>query len=179
MFENIIMDQVFAPILIMNATWPEVGSIDPDRKILPPGAIHYLQFRGIRAITPPDRPGPRPDRGGTIFLHGHPKSPLSHISLTGVEITFGGGGTADDAARRNMPDIDDIDYRTGGYWTDDKTFGAYRRPTVCMLGTCVIFRCVTARSRCETAICARLCFVRIPRAFPSRALKANARRTFP
>jgi polygalacturonase len=52
-FSNLVMDQVSAPISIFIATWPSIGSTDRNPPMMPPGKIHDIQFRGIRAITRP------------------------------------------------------------------------------------------------------------------------------
>jgi hypothetical protein len=36
-------------------------------------------------------------------------------------VTFSGGGTLEQANRRDIVDMDQIDYRKDGYWTDHKT----------------------------------------------------------
>jgi hypothetical protein len=67
-------------------------------------------------------------------MHGHPESVIENVTLTDVDATFAGGGTAGDAQHRNMIDINLIDFRRGGYWTDDKdvwgvppAYGLYAR----------------------------------------------------
>jgi hypothetical protein len=133
-FSNLVMDQVSAPISIFIATWPEIGSTDPNPPMMPPGKIHDLQFRGIRAITRPGPPNAHPDGDSTIFFQGHPQSSIENILLEDMDITFSGGGTLDQANRRDIVDMDQIDYRKDGYWTDHKTtwgippaYGLYAR----------------------------------------------------
>jgi hypothetical protein len=136
LFENIVMDHVTAPVLMLIATWPDIGSTNPNRKMMPVGKIHDLQFRGIRAITQLRKPDSRPDQSGTMFVHGHPDSAITNVIVSDFDGTFAGGGTAEEAWRRNIIDTNQIDYRHGGYWTDDKTlwgilpaYGLYARHT--------------------------------------------------
>jgi hypothetical protein len=133
-FHDLVMQRVTSPINIMVTTWPEIGTNKPDRAMMPLGKIHDLQFRGIRAITKGIPPSVRPDQGSCIFMHGHPESVIENVTLTDVDATFAGGGTAGDAQHRNMIDINLIDFRRGGYWTDDKdvwgvppAYGLYAR----------------------------------------------------
>jgi hypothetical protein len=133
-FTNIVMDRVTAPILILVATWPDIGSTAPNPPMMGVGKIHDLQFRGVRATTPMTAPSTRPDQNTSMFLHGHPNSAIENVTLTDIDITFAGGGLAQDAGRRNLIDVDQIDYRKGGYWTDDKSlwgippaYGLYAR----------------------------------------------------
>jgi hypothetical protein len=133
-FSNLVMDQVSAPLSIFIATWPSIGSTDPHPPMMPPGKIHDIQFRGIRAITRPGPPNAHPDGDSTMFFQGHPQSSIENILLEDINITFSGGGTLEQANRRNIVDMDQIDYRKDGYWTDHKTtwgippaYGLYAR----------------------------------------------------
>ena len=120
-FDNIVMDRVTAPISMFVLTWPDIGSTDAHPRMMPVGKIHHLQFRGIRAVTKPGPPDPRPDQNSSMFFHGHPASAIEDILLTDIDVTIAGGGTAQQAQRRDMIDADGIDYREdGGVWTDHK-----------------------------------------------------------
>jgi len=134
LFDNIVMDQVIAPIGLYVATWPEIGSTAPNPPMMPPGKISGLQFRGIRVIAKPQPPNAHPDGNDGLFFHGHPQGLIENILLRDVSITLSGGGTAEQAARREIVDMDQIDYRKDGYWTDHKTtwgvpvaYGLYAR----------------------------------------------------
>ena len=133
-FDNLIMDQVIAPLTMFVATWPDIGSVQPNPPMMPPGGISNLQFRGIRAVAKPQPPNPRPDANDGLFFHGHPQGLIKNILLRDVTVTLSGGGTRQQADRRDIVDMNQIDYRKDGYWTDDKTtwgvppaFGLYAR----------------------------------------------------
>lgn len=133
-FSNLVMQNVTCPISMFVATWPDIGSLDLPPRMMPPGKIRHLQFRGIRAVVKLDPPSIKPDRNGSMFFHGHPNSKIEDITLEDIDITFPGGGSLGDANRRDIIDMDQIDYRVGGYWTDDKTvwgippaYGLYAR----------------------------------------------------
>jgi len=134
LFDNIVMDQVIAPITMFVATWPDIGSTAATPPMMPPGRIHNLQFSGIRAIAKQQPPNAHPDGNDGLFFHGHPQGLIENILLRDVSITLSGGGTAAQAARREIVDMDQIDYRKDGYWTDHKTtwgvppaYGLYAR----------------------------------------------------
>jgi hypothetical protein len=135
-FNNIVMDQVTAPVIILIATWPDIGSTDANRRMMPVGKIQDLQFQGFLVNTPLLGPNSRPDRNGTMFFHGHPESAIANVGIRDFAATFAGGGTIEDAHRRDIVDMNQIDYRQGGYWTDDKVlwgvppaYGLYARHT--------------------------------------------------
>lgn len=133
-FNNLVMDQVSAPVSIFIATWPEIGSTAPNPATMPVGRIHDLQFRGFQVVTKPGDPGPRPDLDSAIFLQGHPQSSIENILFEDINVTFSGGGTQAQSSRRDIVDMNEIDYRKDGYWTDDKStwgvppaYGLYAR----------------------------------------------------
>jgi hypothetical protein len=133
-FDNLVMDQVSAPISMFIAKWPEIGATEPNAPMMPPGKIQNLQFRGIRAVTRPGPPNAHPDGDSTMFFQGHPQSAIENILLQDINVTFSGGGTLEQANRRDIVDMDKIDYRKDGYWTDHKTtwgvppaYGLYAR----------------------------------------------------
>ncbi len=134
LFTNLAMDQVTAPISLFIATWPDIGSTQASPPMMPPGRIRNLQFRGIRAITMPTAPGPYPDANEGMFFHGYPRIPIENVILSDIHITFAGGGTRAGGRRRDIVDMDQIDYKKGGYWTDHKNlwgvppaYGLYAR----------------------------------------------------
>ena len=135
LFANIVMDDVTAPIALHLSDWEEIGTLDAEPRVMPVGRMRNLRFQGIRAIarTGPDRPwypeerlralqasglplDARADWAPLLFLHGHPSQDIENVTLSDVHITVPGGGSAEEAARRDMPDMD----RTGtqGVWKE-------------------------------------------------------------
>lgn len=136
-FSSIVMDQVTAPVLIMNARWTDIGSRDPDPPMMPPGKITDLEFSSliIRAHAGPTPPWDirryseeetldfliRPDRNSTIFIHGHRDGIIDSIRFRGVQLELPGAGKPDGRFPDGLPDMHEIDIASHGYWTDDKT----------------------------------------------------------
>ena len=137
LFTSIIMDNVTAPILIMNAQWTDIGSTLENPPMMPPGVIKNMIFSDmiIQSSAGPVKPWDqrdysneeiidflkRPDRNSTIFLHGHKESKLEDISFRNMKISYPGGGVKDSNPFKEQVDMHEIDIRTHGYWTDDKT----------------------------------------------------------
>jgi Glycosyl hydrolases family 28/Pectate lyase superfamily protein len=135
-FSSLIMDTVTAPVLIMNAQWRDIGSIEKNPALMPIGKISNLQFNDIQIIAHAGSTLPwdqheysqrerenflkRPDRNSTIFLHGHREAPLENISFRNIKASYPGGGTQHQAKRTNLVDMHEIDIDMNGYWTDDK-----------------------------------------------------------
>ncbi len=136
-FSSIVMENVTAPILIMNAQWTDIGSQDSDPQMMPPGEITNIQFSNliIESHAGPTLPWDRksynqdeirdflirPDRNSTIFLQGHKDGVIDHISLQNIRLTLPGGGETDPSSMENMTDMHEINISEYGYWTDDKT----------------------------------------------------------
>ena len=136
-FSSIVMENVTAPILIMNAQWTDIGSQLPHPPMMPAGEITDIVFSNliIEAHAGPTLPWDRkeyskeetqdfllrPDRNSTIFLHGHKEGTMSRISLQGIRLTLPGGGEAGVTDLEKMKDMHEINIHEHGYWTDDKT----------------------------------------------------------
>ena len=136
-FSSIVMENVTAPILIMNAQWTDIGSQESEPPMMPAGEISDILFSNliIKAHAGPTLPWDRhkytqdeihdflirPDRNSTIFLHGHKDGKVSHISLRGIRLTLPGGGETGITDIEKKTDMHEIDINEHGYWTDDKT----------------------------------------------------------
>jgi polygalacturonase len=124
-FSNLVMKDVTGPISIGNgpqhhrqsAGSPENEAADLSR---PPGIVRNISFNGIHATVA--KPVPLPDcpftsnyNPGEIFscitLNGFDENLLENISFNDVHITFPGGGTAEQAAVRDVPKV------AGEYYT--------------------------------------------------------------
>lgn len=109
-FENI----AFSNLLMKNVTGPiSIGLDSASRR--PKGIVRNIMFRGIRATVVsegqqfadmPFRNNFRPGEIRTcITLNGVGDEFLEQITFDDVHVTFGGGGTAEEAARRDIPNV--------------------------------------------------------------------------
>lgn len=126
LFNNIRMERVQAPICIQSARWPDIGAGDWDkqgRKLMPASPIHDLQFTNM-IIHAAGKPANDPNHNPIIWIHGHPEAIAKNIIFENIQITLPGGGTAEQAARRDMRDVNDIRWDEAGYWyTNKSAFG--------------------------------------------------------
>jgi polygalacturonase len=122
-FSDIILDQVTGPIGISVGPGNRAGQPPPQSEALPaaaqanasPGVIRNISFSNIHGTVTTDPPplpdypftsGYRPGEGhNAIVLNAVGDSILENITFDNVHLTFGGGGTAEDAARRELPDV--------------------------------------------------------------------------
>jgi hypothetical protein len=116
-FSNIVMKDVTGPISIglggprrRAPATPEAGTAPPR----PPGIVRNISFSGIHATVA--KPVPLTDAGfasaynpGEVFscitLNAMDEVFLQNISFNDVQVTFPGGGTAEQAAVRDVPKI--------------------------------------------------------------------------
>jgi len=121
-FSNIVMDTVAAPIVMVTGRWPEIDATKTERPLMPPGRIRDVRFSQMTIRATGE--GPRPDRGGVLFLHGYNGAPITNIVLADMDIRLPGGGTEADASRRDLMDSDAMPWDRYGYWfTDKEAFG--------------------------------------------------------
>jgi len=111
-FSNLVMNNVTGPISIGldSSSRRSATSADGPR---PKGYVRNLVFSGIRATVVADGrqhadlPFPSSYRPGEmrscIVLNGVGEDFLEGISLSDIQITFEGGGTSEEAARRDVP----------------------------------------------------------------------------
>lgn len=126
LFNNIRMEQVQGPICIQSARWPNIGAGNWDeqgRKLMPASHIHDLQFTNM-IIHAAGKPSNDPNHNPIIWIHGHPEALAKNITFENIQITLPGGGTVENAARRDMRDVDEIKWDEAGYWyTNKSAFG--------------------------------------------------------
>jgi hypothetical protein len=108
-FSNLVMNGVTGPISI--GLGPQRPGTESD---VPPGIVRNISFNGIRATVSkpamlPDAPYGESHNPGEVFsciiLNGMDKGFLENISFNDVHVTFPGGGTAEQAAVRDVPKI--------------------------------------------------------------------------
>jgi hypothetical protein len=121
-FSNLILDEVTGPISISigprEAHQPGSGPTPVDAVPEEPGEpavarnLSFSNICGTVTTNPPPLPGmPFPDtyRPGElhscITLNCVGEAILEKVAFDNIHLTFGGGGTAADAARRDMPDV--------------------------------------------------------------------------
>ena len=121
-FSNLILDDVTGPISIsvgprephQPRTGPSPVDAVPEDPAEPAVArnISFSNIHGTVTTSPPPLPGMQfPDsyRPGElhscITLNCVGDAILEKVSFENLHLTFGGGGTAEDASRRNLPDI--------------------------------------------------------------------------
>jgi len=112
-FSNLVMNNVTGPISIgLDSTSRRAGEAPPANP-RPNGVVRNLMFNGIRATVVsegrqfadmPFKSNFRPGETRTsITLNGVGSEFLEGISFQDVHVTYGGGGTAEEAARRDVP----------------------------------------------------------------------------
>jgi polygalacturonase len=122
-FSNIILQEVTGPIGISVGPSNRPGQPPPQSEALPanqqagasPGVIRNITFSNIHGTVttnPPPLPdypftsGYRPGEGhNAIVLNAVGDSILENITFDNVHLTFGGGGTAEEAAGRHLPEV--------------------------------------------------------------------------
>jgi polygalacturonase len=122
-FSNIILQEVTGPIGISVGPSNRPGQPPPQSEALTAeqqvGASHgvirnitFSNIHGTVTTNPPPLPdypfssGYRPGEGhNAIVLNAVGDSILENITFDNVHLTFGGGGTAEEAARRELPEI--------------------------------------------------------------------------
>jgi Glycosyl hydrolases family 28 len=117
-FSNLILKDVTEPISI------SVGGRLPPPDDKTPVVVRNISFSNIRG-TVTTNPGPLPEAAyrmtatnpgelhSCIVLNSVNESILENISFDNIHLTFGGGGTAEEAARRDLPEIFGEYFRLG------------------------------------------------------------------
>jgi len=102
-FSNMVMDNVTGPISLRLAGWKmgagNVWSVFDDSN-WEQGELRNVLFENIRASVPADQ-----FKSG-ISITGTPKTKPRAITFSNIDISYAGGGTAEEAARRDVPDLE-------------------------------------------------------------------------
>ena len=110
-FSNLVMDNVTGPISLRLANWaeglPQLGGLlkregNVNRPI---GVLQNVLFSNIRAGVPIHFN--EDEQKLCISITGLPGHEIEGITLSDIHVTFPGGGTVEEAARRNVPDMRD------------------------------------------------------------------------
>ncbi len=125
LFSNIIMENVVAPITLRLGGWER----DPQKDITQSpamgdtgwenGVLRNVQFQNIRATVPAVSMQGTPYEAAwrnvpkllgmkrsCIQVMGTPGTIIENVNFSDVHITFPGGGTAEEAARRDVPELE-------------------------------------------------------------------------
>jgi hypothetical protein len=102
-FSNIVMDNVAGPISLRLAGW-KLGDTNEwavfDDSSWEKGALRNILFQNIRAR------GMAAEARLGISITGTPRTPVQGITFSNIDITFPGGGTREEGARRDVPDLE-------------------------------------------------------------------------
>lgn len=105
LFDNLVMDNVTGPISLRLAQWR--GWRLELEQIPPVGTFRNVQFSNIRARVPEHSlPRDYNELRSCLNITGLPGHPVEGITFSNVHITYAGGGTAEEAARRNIPELE-------------------------------------------------------------------------
>lgn len=118
-FSNLVFDQVTGPIHISAGPRPPRNLAGPsehhEAEPNSPAVVRNISFSNIHGTVtsnPPQLPesevqgGYRPgEKMSCITFNCIGNATMENISLNDIHLTFGGGGTAEDAARRDLPEI--------------------------------------------------------------------------
>ena len=113
-FSDLVLDDVTGPISISIGKGRPRVSDAPLPEPLPPVVVRNISFTNIHGSVTTNPPhqlsegtlgvGSRPGEGhSAIVLNAIDDAVLENISFSNVHLTFGGGGTAEEAARRDVP----------------------------------------------------------------------------
>ena len=115
-FSDLVLDDVTGPISISIGRGRPRPSDAPQPEDLAPVVVRNISFSNIQGNVTTNPPhqlsestltvGNRPGEGhSAIVLNSIDDSVLENISFNNVHLTFGGGGTAEEAARRDVPKV--------------------------------------------------------------------------
>jgi hypothetical protein len=115
-FSDLVLDDVTGPISISVGKGQRRSSDAPLPDVLPPVVVRNIFFSNIQGSVTAHAPaqlsegtlgvGSRPGEiRSAIVLNAIDDAVLENISFSNVNLTFGGGGTAEEAARRDVPKV--------------------------------------------------------------------------
>ncbi len=115
-FSDLVLDDVTGPISISVGRGRRRPSDQPLPDVLPPVVVRNISFSNIHGTVTTNPPaelsegtikvGTRPGEiHSAIVLNSIDDSVIENISFNNVHLTFGGGGTAAEAANRDVPKV--------------------------------------------------------------------------
>jgi hypothetical protein len=130
-YDNLVMDNVTGPISLRLAEW--LGWRFERKEALPVGKLRNISFSNIRAHVADNSyplkhevPSWAGEKHSCINITGLPGHNIEGVTLSNIHITFPGGGTHEEAARRDIPELRDHypEYHMFGVLP---TYGLYAR----------------------------------------------------
>lgn len=101
--QNITMHNVAAPLSFRRGNRGiDFGFTDVQRP-RPVGRLRHVLISQVRATLSADAAA---RNGHTMSIAGIPGHPVENVTLDGIDITFPGGGTLDDARRAEVPELE-------------------------------------------------------------------------
>ncbi len=101
-FSNIVMDNVRGPISLRVAGWllkaDEPAPFEINDTAWEQGNLQNILFNNIQGVIPKDNI--------CMSITGTSKTRPQQITFSNIDFTFSGGGTAEQGARREVPDLD-------------------------------------------------------------------------
>src|SRR5690606_12022718 len=101
-FSNITMDNVRGPISIRLAGWKlkpnDQAPFEINDSNWENGKLQNILFNNIQGTTPKDNIA--------MSITGTSKTRQQQLTFSNIDFTYTGGGTAEQGARRNVPDMD-------------------------------------------------------------------------
>jgi len=115
-FSDLVLDDVTGPISISVGRGQRRSGDQPLPDVLPPVIVRNISFNNIQGYVTTDPPhqlsestlgvGGRPGEAhSAIVLNSIDDSVIENVSFNNVHLTFGGGGTAAEAANRDVPKV--------------------------------------------------------------------------
>ncbi len=99
---NILMENVLRPFFVTLNRFGMSKHAPPGRT--PIGKLRDLHFSGIRAVVPRNPTGKGLDQPCVAFV-GYPGHSIENVSITDFDLTMPGGGTREQAARADVPEL--------------------------------------------------------------------------
>lgn len=110
-FSNLVMDNVTGPISMRLAGNLGVPRRPKRKESLPIGTLRNVLFSNIRARMAEKAEVERRRNGeqrSCISITGLPGHNIEAVTLSNIHITYPGGGTSTEAARREIPELKDV-----------------------------------------------------------------------
>ena len=130
-FSNIVMKNVSAPISLRFGNVHYNGEAFDESH--PWGTMRNILFNNIRAsvLSAADLKKANPDQypgeeKQCISICGIPNHPIEGITLSNIQVTYPGGGTSEEAAKRDLPELE-AQYPEYFMWGVLPAYGLYAR----------------------------------------------------